>query len=134
MIRTKWTLTKLYICIELANVSDDIQFCSFYLMPCLYASHRQLIKAKPKQCLCYDHKNLKLNRELCGKYNDLHITGDPWWSTNKLLPPICKANLFQNPLPQKSDDEWKRFLITLFQPRMNLNIQVGNFFMNIKDG
>jgi len=58
----------------------------------------------------------------------LHISGDPWWSTNKLLPPLCKANLFQNPLPWKSDDEWKRFIITLFQPRMNLNIQVGNIF------
>ncbi len=70
---------------------------------------------------------------LYGKYNDLYINGDQWWSPNNLLPPLCKANLFQNPLPQKSHDEWKIFITTLLQPRMNLNIQVGNFFMNIKD-
>jgi hypothetical protein len=40
MIRIKWTLTKLYIGIELANVSDDIQRCILYLMPCLYANNR----------------------------------------------------------------------------------------------
>jgi hypothetical protein len=37
MIKIKWTLTKLYIGIELTNVSDDIQLCIFYLMPCLYS-------------------------------------------------------------------------------------------------
>ncbi|KAH8944984.1 hypothetical protein BDL97_12G015700 [Sphagnum fallax] len=36
--KIKWTLTKLYIGIELANVSDDIQLCMFYLLPCLYAT------------------------------------------------------------------------------------------------
>ncbi len=120
MIRIKWTLTKLYIGgMELANVSDDIQLYIPDLMPCLYASNRQLVKTKPKQCVLYSHKNLKFNHRLYGKYNDLYISGDPWWSTNKLLTTLCKANLFQNPLPQKSHDEWKIFIITLFQTRMN---------------
>ncbi len=78
MIKIKWTLTKLYIGIELANVSDDIQLCILYLMPCLYASNKQPVKAKPKQCLLYGQKNLKFNHRLYGKYKDLYISGDPW--------------------------------------------------------
>jgi hypothetical protein len=73
MIRIKWTLTKLYIGIELAN--DDIQLCVLYLLPCLYANNRLLVKEKPKQCLLYGHKNLKFNHRLNGNIMSCILVG-----------------------------------------------------------